>query len=54
MGVFVQVALYFMSVERHYLFSCLFVVVYLTLTDLLRIQPWSPDRRNQTESNLRF
>ena len=29
----------------------LFVVVYLTLTDPLRIQPWSQDRRNQTKSN---
>ena len=27
------------------------VVVYLTLTDPLRIQPWSQDRRNQTKSN---
>ena len=27
------------------------VVVYLILTDLLRIQPWSQDRRNQTKSN---
>ena len=26
-------------------------VIYLTLTDLLRIQPWSQDRRNQTKSN---
>ena len=26
-------------------------VVYLTLTDPLRIQPWSQDRRNQTKSN---
>ena len=25
--------------------------VYLTLTDPLRIQPWSQDRRNQTKSN---
>ena len=29
----------------------LFVVVFLTLTDPLRIQPWSQDRRNQTKSN---
>ena len=29
----------------------LFVVVYPTLTDLLQIQPWSHDRRNQTKSN---
>ena len=31
----------------------IFVVlgVYLTLTDPLRIQPWSQDRRNQTKSN---
>ena len=28
-----------------------FVVVYLTLTDPLRIQPWSQHRRNQTKSN---
>ena len=27
------------------------VVVYLTLTGPLRIQPWSQDRRNQTKSN---
>ena len=27
------------------------VVVYLTLTDSLRIQPWSQERRNQTKSN---
>ena len=33
--------------------SCCFVlfVVFLTLTDSLRIQPWSQDRRNQTKSN---
>ena len=30
---------------------CLLFVVYLTLTDPLRIQPWSQDRRNQTKSN---
>ena len=29
----------------------LFVVVYLTLTDPLRIQPWSQDRGNQTKSS---
>ena len=28
----------------------LFVVVFLTLTDPLRIQPWSQDRRNQTSN----
>ena len=27
------------------------VVVYLTLTDPLRMQPWSQDRWNQTKSN---
>ena len=27
------------------------VVVFLTLIDPLRIQPWSQDRRNQTKSN---
>ena len=27
------------------------VVVYLTLTDPLRIQPWFQDRRNQTKPN---
>ena len=27
------------------------IVVYLTLTDPLRIQPWSQDKRNQTKSN---
>ena len=35
-------------------FECLllfFAVVFLTLTDPLRIQPWSQDRRNQTKSN---
>ena len=30
------------------------VVVYLTLTDPLRIQPWSQDRRNHTKSNRNF
>ena len=29
----------------------LFVVVYLTFNDPLRIQPWSQDRRDQTISN---
>ena len=29
----------------------LLFVVYLTLTDPLRIQPWSQDRQNQTKSN---
>ena len=29
----------------------LYVVVYLTLTDPLRIQLWSQDRWNQTKSN---
>ena len=29
----------------------LLFVVYLTLTDPLRIQPWSQDKRNQTKSN---
>ena len=35
------------------LFSRVVVVVccFLTLTDPLRIQPWSQDRRNQTKSN---
>ena len=32
----------------------LFVVVYLTLTDPLRIQPWSHDRRDQTKSNREY
>ena len=27
------------------------VVAYLTLTDPLRIEPWSQDRRDQTKSN---
>ena len=31
--------------------SCLLFAVYLTLTDLLRIQPWSQDTRNLAESN---
>ena len=29
-------------------------LVYLTLTDPLRIQPWSQDRRNQTKSNQKY
>ena len=29
----------------------LLFVVFLTLTDPLRIQPWSQDRQNQTKSN---
>ena len=29
-------------------------VVYLTLTDPLRIQPWLQDRRNQTKSNRKY
>ena len=29
----------------------MYVVVFPTLTDPLRIQPWSQDRRNQTKSN---
>ena len=33
------------------LYSAVVVVVYLTLTDSLRIQPWSQGRRNQTKSN---
>ena len=33
---------------------CVLFVVYLTLTDPLRIQPWSQDRRNQTKSNRDF
>ena len=48
--------------QKHFLFkiesegkanqdSTIVVVVYLTLTDPLRIQPWSQDRRNQTKSN---
>ena len=32
-------------------FVVVVVVVFLTLTDPLRIQPWSHDRRNQSESN---
>ena len=37
---------------RSFLFADVVVaVVYLTLTDPLRIQPWSQDRRNQTKSN---
>ena len=37
-----------------YLLFCvllLLFVVFLTLTNPLRIQPWSQDRRNQTKSN---
>ena len=30
---------------------CLLFVVFLTLTDPLRIQPWLKDRRNHTKSN---
>ena len=38
------------------MYVCIYVVVvvvccFLTLTDPLRIQPWSQDRRNQTKSN---
>ena len=36
---------------RLYVFNERLLVVYLTLTDPLRIQPWSQDRRNQTKSN---
>ena len=36
---------------RCVLWTALFVAVYVTLTDPLRIQPWSQDRRNQTKSN---
>ena len=32
-------------------FRVVVIVVFLTLTDPLRIQPWSQDRRNQTKSN---
>ena len=38
-------------VDREVEFCVVVVVVYLTLTDPLRIQPWSQDRRNQTKSN---
>ena len=31
--------------------SCCCCCCFLTLTDPLRIQPWSQDRRNQTKSN---
>ena len=37
--------------EIYWSWVLLFVVVYLTLTDPLRIQPWSQDRRNPTKSN---
>ena len=37
-----------LSVRRTLL---LLFVVYLTLTDPLRIQPWSQDRQNQNKSN---
>ena len=37
------------DIERNPVSCCLFV--YLKLTDPLRIQPWSQDRRNQTKSN---
>ena len=33
------------------LYSCCCCCCFLTLTDPLRIQPWSQDRRNQTKSN---
>ena len=31
--------------------GCCCCCCFLTLTDPLRIQPWSQDRRNQTKSN---
>ena len=33
------------------IWSCCCCCCFLTLTDPLRIQPWSQDRRNQTKSN---
>ena len=41
-GIFVQLRLTTVVVV---------VCCFLTLTDPLRIQPWSQDRRNQTKSN---
>ena len=37
--------------RRYCIVVVVVVVVFLTLTDPLRIQPWSQDRRNQTKSN---
>ena len=47
-GVFLPVARYG---RLQLLVVVVVVVVCLTLTDPLRIQPWSQDRRNQTKSN---
>ena len=40
------------SLGFHRVRAWVVVVVFLTLTDPLRTQPWSQDRRNQTKSNL--
>ena len=46
---------FFKSISRNEMQQVTVVVVvvccFLTLTDPLRIQPWSQDRRNQTKSN---
>ena len=39
------------SGDKVYMFCCCCCCCFLTLTDPLRIQPWSQDRRNQTKSN---
>ena len=39
------------NISRGNIQKLVVVVVFLTLTDPLRIQPWSQDRRNQTKSN---
>ena len=43
------VLLFFVGLQEVRSFKLL--LLFLTLTDPLRIQPWSQDRRNQTKSN---
>ena len=43
--------LYTQAESRFYSSVVVVVCCFLTLTDPLRIQPWSQDRRNQTKSN---
>ena len=40
------------SINSYKLYT-IYSVVHLTLTDPLRIQPWSQDRRNRTKLNLK-
>ena len=44
-------AIPFPLVDREVELCVVVVVVFLTLTDPIRIQPWSQDRRNQSKSN---